>query len=42
MVPKILDGLPPVTRLRMFEVARAVSLKKFAVLPVPTVNWPKL
>ena len=29
-VPKILEGLPPVTRLRIFEVGNAVSFRKLA------------
>ncbi len=42
IVPKILDGFPPVTRPRMLEVGRAVSLRKFATWLVGTPNSPKL
>ena len=42
MVPKIFDGLPPVTRPRMFDVAKPESLRKFAMLLFGTLKLPKL
>ena len=42
MVPKIFEGLPPVTRPRIFEVGNAVSFKKLAMLLVGIPNSPKL
>ena len=34
MVPKMFDGLPPVTRPRILEVGKAGSFKKLAMLLV--------
>src|SRR5215472_14649686 len=42
MVPKMLERFPPVTRPRMFEVARPESLRKLAMLSLGTLNSPKL
>jgi hypothetical protein len=42
IIPKILDGFPPVTRPRMFDVAKPESLRKFAMLFVGTLKLPKL
>ena len=42
IVPRMLDGLFPVTRPRMLEVGRAVSFRKLAMLFVGTLNSPKL
>ena len=41
MVPKMFEGLPPVTRPRILEVGVAVSFKKLATLLMGTPNSPK-
>src|SRR6476620_11894411 len=38
----MLEIFPPVTRPRMFDVARPESLKKFALLRLGTLKSPKL
>ncbi len=42
IVPKMLEIFPPVTRPRMFDVARPESFRKFAMLLFGTPNSPKL
>ena len=40
IVPLMLDGDPPITRLMMFETPP--GLTNAAVFPAPTENWLKL
>ena len=42
MVPKMLEMFPPVTRPRIFDVARPDWFRKFAMLLVGTLKSPKL
>jgi hypothetical protein len=42
IVPKMLERFPPVTRPRMFDVAKPDSLRKFAMLLFGTLKLPKL
>jgi hypothetical protein len=42
MVPEKLETWPPLMRPVMLLVSYAVSLRKFAMLLVAILNWPKL
>src|SRR5215510_15028242 len=42
IVPKMFEMFPPVTRPKMFDVARPELLRKFAILLLGTLKSPKL
>jgi len=42
MMPRMFEMIPPVPQPRKFDVSSAVSLRKFAMLLLGTLNCPKL